>query len=94
MPETLSPHGPEKTGPTTRERGTNGTETGRRGRDPWQLRTITIETGKGLTVIDACRKLGITEQTYYRWKNEDGGLRVDRRNGSRAANKRTLASSA
>lgn len=41
------------------------------------LRTIELETGKGLTVVDACRKLGITEQTYYRWKKEYGGLRVD-----------------
>ena len=40
-------------------------------------RTIEIETGKGLAVIDACRKVGITEQTYYRWKKEYGGLRVD-----------------
>lgn len=28
-------------------------------------------------VLDACRKLGITEQPSYRWKQEDGGLRVD-----------------
>jgi len=28
-------------------------------------------------VLDACRKLGITEHTYYRWKKEYGGLRVD-----------------
>jgi putative transposase len=41
------------------------------------LRTIEIETGKGLIVIDACRKVGITEQTYYRWKKEYGGLRMD-----------------
>lgn len=41
------------------------------------LRTIELETGKGLTVVDACRKLGITEQTYDRWKKEYGGLRVD-----------------
>jgi len=41
------------------------------------LRTIEIETGKGLAIVDACRKLGITEQTYYRWKKEYGGLRVD-----------------
>jgi transposase-like protein len=41
------------------------------------LRTIELDTGKGLAVLDACRKLGITEQTYYRWKNEYGGLRVD-----------------
>ena len=41
------------------------------------LRTLEVELGKGLTVLDACRKLGITEQTYYRWKKEYGGLRVD-----------------
>jgi len=41
------------------------------------LRTLEIEMGKGLAVVDACRKLGITEQTYDRWKKEDGGLRVD-----------------
>jgi len=28
-------------------------------------------------VVEAGRKLGITEQTYYRWKKEYGGLRVD-----------------
>lgn len=28
------------------------------------LRTVEIETGKGLVIVDACRKLGITEQTY------------------------------
>ena len=41
------------------------------------LRTIEIETGTGLAVLDACRKLGITEQTYYRWRKEYGGIRVD-----------------
>jgi transposase-like protein len=41
-----------------------------------QLRTIEIELGKGLAVVDAGRKLGITEQTYYRWKKEYGRLRV------------------
>jgi transposase-like protein len=41
------------------------------------LRTAEIETGKGLGLADACRKLGVTEQTYYRWKKEYGGLRVD-----------------
>jgi len=42
-----------------------------------QLRTIEIDLSKGLAVVEACRKLGITEQTYYRWKKEYGGLRVD-----------------
>ncbi len=41
------------------------------------LRTVELETGKGLPVLDACRKLGVTEQTYYRWTKEYGGLRID-----------------
>ena len=40
------------------------------------LWTIDIETGKGLVVVDACRKLCLTEQPYYRWKKEYGGLRA------------------
>lgn len=41
------------------------------------LRTVELETGNGRAVLDACRKRGITEQTDQRWKQEDGGLRVD-----------------
>ena len=41
------------------------------------LRTVELDPGKGLAVLDACRKLGITEHTDYRWKKEYGGLRVD-----------------
>ena len=41
------------------------------------LRTIEIEAGKGVGIAEACRKLGITEQPYYRWKKEYGGLRID-----------------
>jgi len=48
------------------------------------LRTVELETGKGVAVLDACRKLGITEQTYYRWKKEYGGLRVDQANRLKA----------
>jgi transposase-like protein len=32
---------------------------------------------KGQTTADVARELGITEQTYYRWRKEYGGLRVD-----------------
>ena len=41
------------------------------------LRMFEIETGTGLAMGEACCKLGITEQTYYRWKKEYGGLPVD-----------------
>ena len=41
------------------------------------LRTVELETRNGLAGLDACRTLGITEHTYYRWKNKYGGRRVD-----------------
>jgi putative transposase len=42
-----------------------------------KLREAEIELAQGLTTGDVVRKLGITEQTYYRWRKEYGGLRVD-----------------
>ena len=41
------------------------------------LRTVELETGKGIAVVEACRKVDITEHTYSRWKKAYGGLRVD-----------------
>ena len=42
-----------------------------------KLREAEVELAKGQTAADVARKLGITEQTYYRWRNEYGGLRLD-----------------
>ena len=42
-----------------------------------KLREAEVELAKGKTVAEVCRKLAITEQTYYRWRKEYGGLRVD-----------------
>ena len=36
-----------------------------------------VELGRGLKTPEGCRKLGITEQTDYRWRKEYGGLRLD-----------------
>ncbi len=36
-----------------------------------------MEQAKGRTVAQACKKIGVTEQTYYRWRKEYGGLRMD-----------------
>jgi len=33
--------------------------------------------GRGGTAIEACRQIGIAEQTPYRWRKEYGGLKVD-----------------
>ena len=42
-----------------------------------KLREAEVELAKGLTTGDVVRTLGITEQTYYRWRKEYGGLRMD-----------------
>ena len=42
-----------------------------------KLRTAEIELAKGQSAVEVVRKLGITEQTYYRWRKEYGGLRLD-----------------
>ena len=42
-----------------------------------KLREGEVELAKGLSVGQVCRKLEITEQTYYRWRKEYGGLRVN-----------------
>ena len=41
------------------------------------LRDMEIEQGRGLSQEDACKKSGITLQTFYRWRKEFGGLKVD-----------------
>jgi transposase-like protein len=38
------------------------------------LRQAEVHLSQGMTVVEAARKLGIAEQTYYRWKKEYGGL--------------------
>jgi len=42
-----------------------------------KLREAEVALSKGQSVAHVCRALGITEQTYYRWRNEYGGLKVD-----------------
>ncbi len=42
-----------------------------------KLREAEVELAKGQTTSQVCKKLGISDQTYYRWRKEYGGLRVD-----------------
>ena len=39
-----------------------------------KLRQVDIELGKGLKVPAVCRQLGVSEQTYYRWRTKYGGM--------------------
>ncbi len=41
------------------------------------LRLVEIEVGQGKTAGQACKQVGITEQTYYRWRKEYGGLEIN-----------------
>ena len=42
-----------------------------------KLREAEVELARGKKVPQVCKQLGVTEQTYYRWRKEYGGLRVD-----------------
>jgi transposase-like protein len=42
-----------------------------------KLRQAEVELSKGATIPQAAKKIGVTEQTFYRWRNEYGGLRLD-----------------
>lgn len=39
-----------------------------------KLREADVMLGKGLRVPEACKQLGISEQTYYRWRTKYGGM--------------------
>jgi len=54
---------------------------GRKGFTPEQiinkLREAEIHINQGISIAEASRKIGVTQQTYYRWRREYGGLRVE-----------------
>ena len=42
-----------------------------------KLREAEILLNQGVTVLAAIKQIGVTEQTYYRWRKEYGGMRVE-----------------
>jgi len=42
-----------------------------------KLRQVDVLTGQGSSVAEAIRAIGVTEVTYYRWRQEYGGLKID-----------------
>ncbi len=40
------------------------------------LRKAEVELANGKSIKDVCRGLGVSEQTYYRWRREYGGTKV------------------
>ena len=43
-----------------------------------KLREAEVVLAQGATTAEACRRIAISEQTYYRWRKEYGGLKTDR----------------
>ncbi len=42
-----------------------------------KLREAEVLLSQGSSVAAICKKIGVTDQTYYRWRKEYGGMRVD-----------------
>ena len=55
-----------------------------------KLREAEIIESKGLTQVEAAKKLGIAEQTLIRWRKEYGGLRVDQARRSKELEKENI----
>jgi len=41
------------------------------------LREAEIQMSKGLDVAEVCRNFSVSEQTYYRWRKEYGGMKLN-----------------
>ena len=42
-----------------------------------KLREVELLVSQGASIVEASRKIGVTEQTYYRWRREYGGMQVE-----------------
>ncbi len=42
-----------------------------------KLREAEIHINQGISIAEASRKIGVTQQTYYRWRKEYSGLRIE-----------------
>ena len=42
-----------------------------------KLREADVLLAQGSTITETCKQLGVTDQTYYRWRKEYGGMKVD-----------------
>ena len=49
-----------------------------------------MRLAQGKTVVQACKQMEITEQTYYRWRKEYGGLKMDQAKRLKALEKENV----
>ena len=55
-----------------------------------KLREAEVFIGEGMTAKEAARKIGVTEQTYYRWRKEYGGMQISQAKRLKALEKENI----
>lgn len=55
-----------------------------------KLREAEVLISQGMTTLEAARQIGVVEQTYYRWRKEYGGMRLDQARRLKALEKENL----
>ena len=54
------------------------------------MREVEVKVGQGIKASEAIRIIGVSEQTYYRWRKEDGGMRTDQAKRLREVEKENI----
>ncbi len=55
-----------------------------------KLREAEVIIAEGITAQQAARKVGVTEQTYYRWRKEYGGMHIEQAKRLKALKKENV----
>ena len=55
-----------------------------------KLREVEVKIGQGNKASEAIRSIGVSEQTYYRWRKEYGGMRTDQAKRLREVEKENI----
>ena len=55
------------------------------------LREAEVLLAQGQTIAPICKKIGITDQAYYRWRKEYGGICTDQARRTKTRRRKTLA---
>ena len=54
------------------------------------MREVEVKVGQGIKASEAIRSIGVSEQTYYRWRKEYGGMRTDQAKRLREVEKENI----
>ena len=55
-----------------------------------KLREVEVKISQGISAAEAIRSIGVSDQTYYRWRKEYGGMRTDQAKRMKEIEKPTI----